>query len=330
MAMKFQDYYQTLGVKRDASQDDIKKAFRTLARKYHPDVNKEESAKGRFEQINEAYEVLSDPEKRKKYDTLGKDWKHGQDFRPPPGHENMHFSFGGRGGGGFESADGFSDFFNTFFQSMNQGSPGTPGTPGSGGAGRGFGGGFGRRSSGGASGGYGASGGRRAKPRDTQLDFDITLHDALHGSTRQVRLQIGQDTQTLDVRIPKGVSQGSKIRLKDHGVVLQLNLVKDPNFDVDGRNLIATVPIDPATAALGGKADCPTPDGPVSLTIPAGTSSGAKLRLKGKGLPAHGNQPQGDILAVVKITVPKTLTDEERELYEQLRELDSQPLGSSS
>ncbi|MFP4146036.1 MAG: DnaJ C-terminal domain-containing protein [Phycisphaeraceae bacterium] len=313
MAVKFEDYYQTLGVDRNASQDEIQKAFRKLARKYHPDVNKGPEAEQKFRQVSEAYEVLKDPEKRKKYDQLGADWKQGQDFRPPPGYENMHFDFGGPGasGGGF-TPGGFSDFFEMFF-----GGRGPGGTAGRGG------GGFEdlfSQMGGGRPGGGGAGFGQQAQQAPAQeAEVEISLQEAARGTTRSLALQGPQGRRTLDVKIPAGVTSGTKIRLRQENLVLKIKLARDPRFEVSGHDLTADVPIAPWEAALGGKVDVPTLEGKLSMTIPAGAQSGQKLRLRGKGLPRRSGEP-GDLYARLKIAVPKQLSDKERKLYEQLRE----------
>ena len=323
MAVKFQDYYETLGVERQASQDEIKRAYRKLARKYHPDVNKEASAKGMFEKINEAYEVLGDPEKRKKYDQLGENWKHGQDFAAGGrGFEDGGFSFStGGGGDGATFSGDFSDFFNQFFAGAGAGRDRTAGHR------------RGRATSfedlfGGSAGGMGGmgagpSGAGRAGAAQTPMqetEATVSLHEAHHGTTRQLSLQGPQGVQTLDVKIPAGVTDGSKIRLRDKGVQIKVRVAGDPRFQVNGHDLTTDVKVDPATAALGGKFDVETLEGSATLTIPAGTSSGGKLRLKGKGLHKRGQDERGDLFARVMITVPKSLTDEQREAYEKLRE----------
>ncbi|MEM6393594.1 MAG: J domain-containing protein [Planctomycetota bacterium] len=305
--MQFEDYYKTLGVPRSASADDIKSAHRKLARKYHPDVSKEPDAQERFSRISEAYEVLSDPEKRKKYDALGENWKAGQDFRPPPGFGGFG---GGRANGGRASGGpgGFSSFFEQLF----------------GGAGRGS------ASSmsfedlfGGAQPGRGPTA-ATAPPPQTH-DLTISLHEAIHGSTRELALSSPDgSTQTLEVKIPVGSTTGTKIRLKSHNLLLKLNVAKDPRFTLSGRDLTTTVDLTPAQAALGTKLDLPTPTtpaGPVTLTIPPGTPSGTKLRLRDKGIPNQKGEP-GHLYAQIRITPPKTLTAEQRDLYEKLQSLD--------
>ncbi len=306
MPVKFKDYYETLGVKRTASPDEIKRAYRKLAQKYHPDRNKAADANQRFSEVNEAYEVLGDAEKRGKYDELGADWKAGQEFRPPPGSgwENMHFEFrgpGGPGGGqGFRFEGGeFSDFFEALFGQMGRGRP--SGHP------------------------RGASpfDGHDAQPVEHEAQITISLEEAFHGGTRQLQLQdTAGGRKTVEVKIPVGTADGSRIRLRGQGVVLRFSIAPHATFALDGRDLIADVRLTPADAALGTKVDVPTMDGFVTLTIPPGTSSGAKLRLRGKGMPARKKDAApGDLLARVMIVVPKTLSEHERKLYEQLKEL---------
>lgn len=310
MPVKFEDYYKTLGVPRDASADDIKRAYRKLAHKYHPDRNQDPEAATTFSKVSEAYEVLRDPDKRSKYDRLGKDWKAGQDFRPPPGWEGGQFHAGPGGQQfNFHSAGDFSDFFEMLFGQAARGGR-RPGTPGSGSSqfeqmfhGAGHAGGSGGRTSGGQ-----------------VHEITVSLHEAFHGGARSLRLQSPQGEQTLEVKIPKGVTSGAKIRLKQHGLLLKINVAKDPRFELDGRNLIAEAKVTPWDAALGVKVDVETMDGAVTMAIPPGTSSGQKLRLKGKGLPASGKKEAGDLFVRVMIQTPKPLTDEQKDLFEKLRQ----------
>ncbi len=321
MAVQFEDYYQTLGVKRDASADEIKRAYRQLARKLHPDTNKDDpDAAAKFSKVGEAYEVLSDPEKRQKYDQFGQHWKHGQSINP----DDLNGVFGGgfgrggtrhgfRGFGGdakgphgfhFESSgsEGFSDFFEALFGQMREAHAQDAGH------------------------GFDPRAGQTSAPRmqETAHDLTVTLHEALHGGTRSLSLQTPDGTSHLDVKIPAGVRDGSKIRLKEHGVVLRIAVAPHPDFTVAGSSLLTDVCVDPATAALGGKSDVNTPDGKATLTIPPGTNSGAKLRLKAQGLPTKPNgTDRGDLIARVMITVPKELTDRQHAAYEALREADN-------
>jgi len=329
MATKFQDYYQSLGVSREASSEEIQAAYRKLARKYHPDVNKEAGAEHRFKEIGEAYEVLKDPEKRKRYDALGANWKQGQEFRPPPGWQGaqgpggFHTNFGGRsrrgGAGGAGEAADFSDFFESFF---------------------GGGGGFTNDEFVDAMrGGRSGARGRRnhaLRGQTHEVDITIPLADAFHGAKRRIALasvdENGEETtKNYDVRIPPGVTNGSTIRLPGQGgegagggpagdLLLRVHIEADPHFRIDPdrkHDLIATLHVSPWEAALGAKVPLKTLDGEVILTLPAGSQSGQKLRIRGKGMPAKGGD-RGDLYAEVKIVVPKTLTEEERKGFDEL------------
>lgn len=328
MSVKFEDYYKTLDVDRKASADEIKRAYRKLARKYHPDVNKEDDAQAKFAKINEAYEVLSDPEKRSKYDTLGENWKHGQEFRPPPGSGfedlfrnatqgrqggSFHFrSAGGSSGGG--GGGGFSDFFSAMFGEHT----GRAHDPFGGGRGGFGGGGFGQQP---------------ARQQLSEHDLSISLYEAYHGTTRSLTVNGPTGQKTIDVKIPAGTTAGSKIRLKQEGLQLKINVTADPRFELAERDLVTNVKLMPWDAALGTKLDVETMDGTITMTIPPGTSSGQKLRLKGKGLPATKSKPAGDQFVKLSIAMPKELTDEQRELFEQLKATvtntkDSEPTDS--
>ncbi len=338
MSVKFKDYYQTLGVSRDASQDEIHRAYRKLARKYHPDVNKDDpDASQKFSEVNEAYEVLKDPEKRSRYDQLGANWKAGQEFTPPPGGggQRYEFRFGGGGRGGGFSPGGFSEFFEMFFGNRGGADGADPfeellrqagaqggarsGARGGGTRGDMFGDFTEQMGAGGAGMGAGAA------PPPSEAELNITLEEACHGSSRQVKLTTpdGQ-TKTLDVKIPAGTTDGSKMRLKGENVLLTLRIAPHGTFSVDGHNLIVDLPLAPWEAALGAKVSVPTIDGEATLTVPPGTQSGQKLRLKGRGLPQQrGQSPdgqRGDLLARAKIVVPAKLNDEQRKLFEQLQE----------
>jgi curved DNA-binding protein len=321
MAVAFEDYYQVLGVQRDASPDEIKRAYRKLARELHPDRNKAADAAAKFSKIGEAYEVLSDPDKRQKYDALGANWKAGQEFRPPPGSgfENMHFEFrgpgsgpgGASGGGGGFSPGGFSEFFEALFGGATTARRGGPRGNSSGlddlfaDAGAGF---------------HGHPGQPTAAP-EQEAQITVSLHEAFHGCTRRLQLQSPDGRKALEVKIPAGAADGSRIRLRGQGVVLKINIAPDPRFELSGRDLITDVALAPWEAALGAKIAVPTMDGDVTLTIPPGSSSGQKLRLKDKGLPPRNkDKSSGDLYVRLKIVVPKTLTDAERALYEQLRD----------
>lgn len=306
--MEYKDYYKLLGVGKDAGQDEIGKAFKKLARKYHPDLNPNNpEAESRFKEINEAYEVLKDPEKRKLYDSLGPNWKDGQNFQPPPGFENIRFSSGGFGG------EGFSDFFETI-----------------------FGGGFG----GARFGGEGFSR-MRSRGRDAEVRLPLTLEEAYRGGRKTVTLQEqvrGADgmprmqQKTLEVNIPAGVKNGGKIRLSGQGspgmgggqagdLLLQVEIAEHPLFRLEGVNILYDLRLAPWEAVLGTSARIPTLDSPVDMTIPPGVSSGQKLRLAGKGLGKGASQ--GDQFVRIIIRSPKELSDRERELWTELSRISS-------
>ncbi len=301
--MEFKDYYKTLGVEPSASQDEIRKAYRRLARKYHPDVSTEPDAEARFKEIGEAYEALKDAEKRKAYDDLkNRGWRQGDDFQAPPGFEG-----GFERGGGFSSEDlsGFSDFFSSLF---GGGGPA---------AGR-------------------ARGRSRSRGRDSHATIEVDLETAFHGGSRRLSLgrpevaadgSVRQRDQHIDVRIPAGVAEGQQIRLAGQGepgigggspgdLYLEVRLRPHRLFEAHGRDIHLSLPVAPWEAALGGKVSVPTLAGMVSMNIPAGSSSGKRLRLKGRGLP--GKSP-GDQYVVIKVVVPAAETERQRELYESLR-----------
>ncbi len=317
--MEYKDYYANLGVKKDASQDDIQKAYRKLARKLHPDVNKDPAAEMKFKEIGEAYEVLKDPDKRKKYDQYGSAWKRAQQGggSPPPGWEGgmpfgqgfEGFDFGGFSGSG--GPEGFSSFFEMLF-----------GGGGPGGAGRRSARGFGGR---GAPGGGGSGG-------DTEAQISLSLEEATRGGNREITLvdPASGQRRTLSVRIPEGIRPGQKIRLAGQGqpgpngsqggdLFLKVDIQPDSRFRIEGSDLHTTVPVTPWEAALGGEAEVETPTGPVRVRVPAGSSSGRKIRLRGRGLSA-GKGEKGDLLGEIRIVVPDHLSDRERALFEQLAE----------
>jgi curved DNA-binding protein len=316
MAVQYKDYYETLGVPRNAPDVEIKKSFRKLAREYHPDVAKDKKrAEEKFKEINEAYEVLSDPAKRKKYDELGANWKSGADFRPPPGWEGFSGgqAFRGRGQGGEEfefhfGGTGFSDFFEQIFGSRMRGA------------------------------GFSPRGGFRAEEfaergADIEGDIMVTLEEALRGSVREVNVRrpVGRatKTETYQVRIPPGVSEGQKLRIAGRGeagsgggeagdLYLRVRLAKHPDLDVDGHDLICEAELAPWEAVLGAEISVPTLAGRVNIKIPAGTQDGQKLRVRGRGLPSRDGG-HGDLFVVTRIVVPLKITEAEKKLWEQLK-----------
>lgn len=311
MPVRYKDYYDILGVARGASQDEIKKSYRKLARQYHPDVNKGAGAEAKFKEVAEAYEVLSDPSKRKRYDQLGPDWQAGQEFRPPPGWEDIKFQFGGRPGS-FQQFDmggdegGFSDFFEMLFGGMR--------------------GGMGQRM---RMDDF-AHGGAGQAPHDQEAAIEIPLEDVHKGAVKQISLQTTEPggrpqgrPRTYEVRIPPGTTEGSRIRLAGQGhgegdLFLRVHIEPHPVFRVHGHDLEMDLQVSPWEAALGARVPVDTLEGTVSVHVPAGSRSGQKLRLRGKGLPKGRGHGAGDLHAVIRIVVPHTLTAREKELFEEL------------
>ena len=305
MAVSYKDYYKLLGVERGARAEEISKAYKKLARQYHPDLNPgDKQAEDKFKEINEAYEVLKDPEKRKLYDQLGPDWQHGQQFQGNPGFGNAHFTFNGQRFDG----SGFSDFFETLF----------------GGAGGGRGAQFGPDPFGGFS-------SRSRRGRDVEAELSLSLEEALRGGRRAVTLQMPQGPKTLEVNVPAGIREGAKLRLAGQGdpapggtpgdLFLRVRYLAHPLFKVEGENLHCDVALAPWEAALGARVAVPTLEGEVELSIPAGSSSGRNFRLRGKGLGSGVNR--GDLLARVMIKVPARLSAEESELWQKLAQVSS-------
>src|SRR6184192_1802317 len=314
MPVQFRDYYQTLGVPKTASDDEIRRAFRKLARKYHPDVAKDKaSAEEKFKQLNEAYEVLGDPEKRRKYDELGANWNQPGGFQPPPGWEQQHPGGGfhryGGGDGGVEfefGGTGFSDFFEQF-----------------------FGGGRGRSA-------FGGFGGRQAtaeRGADVEADIMVTLEEALNGSTRTVSLRRAgsNKVENYQVKIPRGVHEGQRIRLRGQGeagvgggksgdLFLRVRLARHPDFTVEGSDLIHEVKVAPWQAVLGTDLKVPTLEGNVRLKIPPGTQGGQRFRLRERGLPGVSGK-RGDLYVNVQIEISKKLTERERAIWKELAKL---------
>lgn len=333
MSIQYKDYYAILGVPRNASDAEIKKAFRKLAREYHPDVAKDKKrAEEKFKEVNEAYEVLGDPNNRKKYDQLGASWKSGADFRPPPGWGG----FGGqqtRSGGPTEfetnfGGTGFSDFFEQLFG--------------------------GRRRNGGSPFSGFSEADFAERGADIEGDIMVTLEEALRGSVRSVNVRhtvecescagtgrrgqrpcvvcAGQGRVTksemYQVKIPPGVIEGQKLRLAGRGeagsrgggagdLFLRVRLAKHPDFEVRERNLVYEVALAPWEAVLGAELSVPTLEGRVNIRIPPGTQSGTKLRVRGRGLPSPNGTP-GDLIVVTRVDVPTQVSDSERELWKKL------------
>jgi curved DNA-binding protein len=308
--MEFKDYYQILGVDRKAEPDEIKKAYRKLARKFHPDVSRESDAAKRMAEVNEAYTVLSDPEKRVAYDTLGERRAAGQEFHPPPGWD-AGFEFSDAD---FGDIDGYSEFFSSLFGRAGRAAR----------AGR-------------------ARGEARMRGADHHAKIMIDLADAYHGATRSVSLRgahldesghVVTEDRVLDVQIPKGVKKGQSIRLRRQGgagfgggpagdLYLEVHFAPDAHYRVDGRDVTQTVPVAPWEAALGAKIEVPTPSGRVEVTVPAGSKNGRRLRLKGRGIPGD---PPGDLYLELELALPPADSDKARKLYETMaREMPFNP-----
>ncbi len=305
--MKFRDYYEVLGVERGASAEEVQKAYRKLARKYHPDLNKTKEAEERFKEINEANEVLSDPQKRQRYDALGANWKQGQDFQPPPEWDRDGGSFQWRfDGGNVGGMEGFSDFFSAIFGAGGGASPF--------GAEAGLGGGY--------AGARGARGSRRRAAPPQEAQIEVSVEDAFNGASRTIQLQEASGkTRTINLKIPAGTTDGSTMRLPgkdgEGDLFLKVKLQPHPRYSVSDSDLTVRLPIAPWEAALGSKADLVLPDGTIKLSIPAGSQSGGKLRLRGRGFPLKQGG-KGDVLVELKIVVPTKLSEEEKSLFEQL------------
>jgi curved DNA-binding protein len=302
--VEFKDYYQILGVERNASADDIKKAYRKLVRQYHPDVSKHKDATEKTKEINEAYEVLGDAEKRAAYDELGQGRRHGQEFQPPPDWGEQ-YDFGGA------SAE---DIFADLFAHMGRGR--------------------GRRAGGGAGMGGMGGGGFQMRGEDIHAAISIDLRDAYQGATRTISLRAGQQEKTLSVNIPKGVTPGQQLRLAGQGhpgmggagpgdLYLEIQFNPDPRYRVEGSNVYQDVPVTPWEAALGASIPVPTPAGTVEVKVPPGSQGGRKLRLKGRGIPSS---PPGDLYLILDVVLPPATSERAKQLYEEMaRELAFNP-----
>jgi curved DNA-binding protein len=311
--MKFKDYYDVLGVGKDASDDDIKRAYRKLARKYHPDVSKEADAEARFKEVGEAYETLKDPEKRAAYDQLGAGYRHGEEFRPPPGWDGGGGGYaGGFQGADFESAEAFSDFFESLFGARRR-----------------------------PAGGFGGGRAPRQDGEDISARITVTLDEAYHGAQRKLSLdvsELGADglprrrRKTLNVRIPKGVTAGQRIRLEGQGspgigedarpgdLYLEVEFAGHPRFEAHRRDIHAELPITPWEAVLGATVPVPTLGGNVELKVPAGARAGQRLRLKGRGLPG---KPPGDQYVTLSIVTPPNPGEDVKAIYRKLRDTEA-------
>lgn len=291
--MEYRDYYKILGVARDAKVDEIKRAYRKLARKYHPDVSKEPQAEERFKEVQEAYEVLKDQEKRSAYDQLGSNWKSGQEFRPPPGWQGFS---------GFEQGEGvdFSDFFASLFGRQHAGGP--------------FAGGRGAR--------------HPTRGRDEHARIAIGLEEAFKGGSRTIQLQMPghPEVRTLKITLPPGMLPGQKLRLSKQGspghagtppgdLYLEIEILPHALYRLEGRDVHLTLPVTPWECALGSKVQVPTLGGKVDLKIAAGSQSGQMLRLKGRGFPG---QPAGDQYITLKMMTPPAQTAEQQAFYEKM------------
>ncbi len=321
MSVEYKDYYKVLDVSRTASQDEIAKAYKKLARKHHPDLNQDnkEAAEEKFKEINEAYEVLRDEEKRRMYDQLGSNWQHGQQFQGAPGFEHFNFNFrGGQGGQTFTAGgSGFSDFFDLLFG--------------------GFGGGqrsgaqpqFGADPFSGFAGFAGGRGRHGTRGQDVEANVTITLEEAYKGGRKTLTVQGSSGKRTLDFSIPAGIREGARIRLAGQGepgvgqgspgdLYLRVQFASHPQFKVEGNDLIYDLSLRPWEAALGMTVRVPTLDGEVDLSIAPGTSSDRKLRLRGKGLGGGPNKNKGDQIVRLTIRMPEKMNDAQRKLWNEL------------
>jgi curved DNA-binding protein len=283
--MQYKDYYETLGVARGAEADEIKRAYRKLARKYHPDVSKEKNAENKFKEVSEAYEVLRDAEKRAAYDQLGRDFRNGQQFRPPP---DWGQRFGQQPGAGqrFSDNNGFSDFFSSLF---------------------------------------GGAAGPGHAPQDADAGpLDVTVEEAYQGTKRRITLNEGGRHRPVDVQIPAGVTEGQSLRIPGIGgrasLVFKIRLRTHHLYEVAGKDVQVELPLAPWEAALGAKVAVPTLGGTVELTIPAGAASGQKLRLRGRGLPAGNANAAGDQFVIIKIVAPPAQSAKAKEAYAKMKE----------
>lgn len=328
--MDFKDYYKVLGVNRESTPEEIQKAYRKLARKHHPDVSKEKGAEARFREIAEANEVLKDPEKRAKYDQFGAAWQQRRAGGPPPGgaagfegFDGFDFQFGPEGGGFAQGGSGFSNFFEMLF-GQAQASRGAP---------------WAARSSEGR-------GGWARPGANQEVALSLTLQEALAGGVRELTLSsgVGHESRVLKVNLPRGIRPGQTIRVAGKGepgrsggaagdLFLRIEVLPHPRFRLEGKDLHTALDVAPWEAALGAEAKIRTLDGEVRVRVPAGTSTGRKIRIKGRGYPAGagGSGEAGDLYAEVRIVVPESPSEKDKELYEGLRKASAfRPRGDES
>jgi curved DNA-binding protein len=313
--VKFKDYYDTLGVSRSATDKEIKASYRKLARQHHPDANKgNKASEEKFKEIGEAYEVLKDQQKRRRYDALGANYKAGADFRPPPEYgqnPGFAFDFGNFAGGNAPFSDFFEMLFGQNFAGVSQGMGG-------------------------------AAGAAAAQKRrfDQEAEIELSVEELAKGTTRTLQItEPGAKTRTLEVKIPAGIRAGSKVRVSGEGgksmggpgdLYLKVRVKPHPYFTIDGDNLLCEVSLTPAQAVIGGDATVTTLDGPIRIRIPAGTQNGRLLRLRGRGLPKLKGDVKGDQLVRAKIVIPNTVSAQEKVLYEQLAALEKEKVQQAA
>jgi len=294
MGVSYKDYYKILGIERNAAAEQIRKAYRKLTKKYHPDVNKEAGAEQKYKDVNEAYEVLKDPDKRQKYDTLGENWAQGQDFSAPPGWQNMRGDVKDFGGG-------FSDFFKAIFGSFGMGGVNDEGE---------------------------SIFTSRHRARNQEVNMSLSLEDVFIGGIKTITMTDGQRTKSLKVNLPRGITDGSRIKLSGKAVsggdlYITIHILPNPKYELNGNDLIEKLKVAPWEAVVGCNISVDTPTGDVRMRLPAGTQNGQKLRLKGKGLPKRAESEAGDLYVKIEITVPQIISDEEKVLWEELAKISS-------
>jgi curved DNA-binding protein len=291
MGVSYKDYYKILGIERNATAEQIHKAYRKFAKKYHPDVNKEPGAEQKYKDVSEAYEVLKDLSKRQKYDTLGENWE--QDFTPPPDWQNMSSSTKDFGGG-------FSDFFKIIFGSINMGRFSDDETV------------------------YA----RRPRTRDQEVSMSISLEDIFNGGTKAITLTDRQSTKILNVNLPRGITEGSRIRLPEKApsggdLYITIQILPNSKYEINGNDLTERLIVAPWEAVIGSNIAVETPTGEVKMKLPAGTQNGQKLRLRGKGLPKRAENESGDLYVRIEIVVPQKISEKEKALWEELAKISS-------